>query len=140
MLNFFSEKQYNYPGYCTVFLYLLDDRPELTELFLKRINYTALPDNDGWKVYSVILIVPMCENWHSQLNNGMSALVVVRISLFFDICDKCERIFTLGVMSHCTVFDNAHAGGGECKIHVFVMDIISLRGDSAVTLSLVNHE
>ncbi len=64
------------------FLYLLDDRPELTELFLKRLNYTV-PDNDGWKVYSVILIVPMCENWHAQLCNGMSVLVVVCISLVF---------------------------------------------------------
>ncbi len=72
--------------------------PELTELFLKRLNYTV-PDNDGWKVYSVILIVPMCENWHAQLCNGMSVLVVVCISLVFAFVTNAS-VFLLWALRH----------------------------------------
>jgi hypothetical protein len=62
----------------------------------------------------------------------------------FYICDKCERIFklviyvTFNVNRNSIVYDNAHAGGGESKC--MLLSWTSLRGDSAVSLSLVNHD
>ncbi len=71
----------------------------------------------------------MCENWHSQLCNGMSALVVC-ISLVF--VTNTSVFLSWAFISHLMwtgtvqVFDNAqsHAGGGEWKMHDIAIDVI----------------
>jgi hypothetical protein len=66
----------------------------------------------------------------AQLCNGMSALVVVCISLVFAFVTNASVFLSWEFMSHSMwtgtvqVFDNAHAGGKECKMHVIFMEII----------------
>jgi hypothetical protein len=111
-----------------------------------RSNGTVIPFkilnlcNDGWKVYKIILIVRMYEKT-SQLCNGMSALVVcISLHGFLKFVTNTSVFLSWESMSHLmwtgTLFDNAQCTYHQCML----LSLTSLRGDSAVSLSLVNHD